>query len=277
MLLHAQLPMRDDAARGKKSRELPQAAPSAAAPRTRVREEQQPHQRGAPGLRRLQPPAAHGGCRAAPRPALLVPSDATARGKGPGSCLRPPPVPLHQEPGSERSSSRTTGAHLAPDGPHLQRPRGLSCCSSPSCSSPATPPCAEQSPGRCIRCFLVPLHQEPGSERSSSRTRGAHLASDGPQLQGPRGLSTIRRPAVRAQRRRRAWNVVQGAAPGRSQCRCRQSSSSAGERRLQSSTAKRCHFESRNSRACYRDSLHQSVPRAADIFEGKPGTLWCND
>ena len=102
-------------------------------------------QRGAPGLRRPQPPAAHGGCSAAPRPSLFVPSDATARGKGPGSCLRPPPVPLHQEPGSERSSSRTTGAHLAPDGPHLQRPRGLSCCSSPRCSSPATPPCAEQS------------------------------------------------------------------------------------------------------------------------------------
>ena len=66
---------------GKKNRELPQAAPSAAAPRTGIREEQQPHQRGAPGLRRPQPSAAHGGCRAAPRPALLVPSDATARGK----------------------------------------------------------------------------------------------------------------------------------------------------------------------------------------------------
>ena len=44
MLLHAQLPMRDDAARGKEPRELPQAAPSAAAPRTGVREEQQPRQ-----------------------------------------------------------------------------------------------------------------------------------------------------------------------------------------------------------------------------------------
>ena len=65
----------------KKSRELPQAASSAAAPRTGVREEQQPHQGGAPGLRRPQPSAAHGGSRAAPRPALLESSDATVRGK----------------------------------------------------------------------------------------------------------------------------------------------------------------------------------------------------
>ena len=138
--------MRDDAARGKKSRELPQAAPSAAAPRTRVREGQQPHQRGASGLRRLQPPAAHGGCRAAPRPALLVPSDATARGKGPGSCLRSPPVPLHQEPGSERSSSRTRGAHLASDGPSPQLPTGaVVLLHAPLCSCPATPPCTEKS------------------------------------------------------------------------------------------------------------------------------------
>ena len=42
--------------------------PGAAAPRTGVREEEQLHQRGAPGLRR--PPAvAHGDSRAAPRPA----------------------------------------------------------------------------------------------------------------------------------------------------------------------------------------------------------------
>jgi hypothetical protein len=126
-----------------------------------------------------------------------------------------------------------------------------SCCSSPRCSSPATPPCAEKKTGRCIRCFLVPLHQEPGSERISSRIRGAHLASDGPQLQGPRGLSAIRRPAVRAQR--------------------------VCERRLQSSTAKICHFESKSSRACYRDSLHQISTRPTNTPKEKTLLLWCND
>jgi len=91
----------------------------------------------------------------------------------------------------------------------------------PRCSCPAAPPCAEQSPGSCPRCFLVPLHQEPGSERSSSRTRGTHLASDGPHLWRPWGLSCCApRPAVRAQRRHRARNIVPGAAPGHTQCRC---------------------------------------------------------
>jgi hypothetical protein len=168
---------------------------------------------------------------------------------------------------------------LGPISPLLSCPRGLlglSCCSTPSCPC-ATTPRVEKSPGSCPRPRPVPLHQEPGSERSSSRTRGAHLASDGPQLQGPRGLSTIRRPAVRAQRRRRAWNVVQGAAPGRSQCRCRQSSSSVGERGLQSSTAKRYHFESKNSRACYRDSLRQSSTRSTDTFKGRKVLLLCSD
>jgi len=182
--------------RAEKPREqLPQAAPSAAAPKTRIREEQQPHQRGAPGLRRPQPRAAHGGCRAAPRPALLVPSDATARGKkSPGSCPRPPQVLMHQEPGSERGSSHTRGAHLASDGPSPQAPTGnVVLLHAPLCSCPATPP-RKKSPGRCLRCFLVPLHQEPGSERSSSHTRGAHLASDDPQLQPTGALALLHAP-----------------------------------------------------------------------------------
>ena len=79
MLLHAQLPMRDDAARGKRPRELPQAAPSAAAPRTGVREEQQPHQRDAPGLR-WPPPAAPMGALVLHHAPLFEPSDATVRG-----------------------------------------------------------------------------------------------------------------------------------------------------------------------------------------------------
>ena len=49
------------------------------------------------------------------------------------------------------------GAAAAPGGapglrrPHLQRQRGLSRCSAPRCSCPAAPPCAEQSPGNCLR------------------------------------------------------------------------------------------------------------------------------
>ena len=72
-----------------------------------------------------------------------------------------------------------------PRRPQLICPRGLSCCSTPHCSCPATPPRAKQSPGSCRRPRPVPLHQEPGSERRSSRTRGAQLASDGPHLQQP--------------------------------------------------------------------------------------------
>ena len=50
-LLHASLfEPSDAAARGTKPRELLQATPSAAAPRIEVKEEKQPHQRGAPCL-----------------------------------------------------------------------------------------------------------------------------------------------------------------------------------------------------------------------------------
>jgi len=119
------------------------------------------------------PPAAPTGALALLRAPLNVPSDAALSAEqSPGRCPSPRPVPLRQEPGSERSSSRTRGANLASDGPHLQRQWGLSRGSAPRCSCPAMPPCAEQSPEKCPRCFLVPLHQEPGSERSSSRTRG---------------------------------------------------------------------------------------------------------
>ena len=85
MLLHAPLLVPSDAAARGKNRELPQAAPSAATPRTGVREEQQPHQRGAPGIRRPQPPSAHGGCRAAPRPAARAQRRPRARNKAQGA------------------------------------------------------------------------------------------------------------------------------------------------------------------------------------------------
>jgi hypothetical protein len=87
-------------------------------------------------------------------------------------------------------------------------------------SSPATPPYAEQSPGSCPRPRPVPLHQEPGSERSSSRARGAHLACDGPTCSANGGSRAAPRPAARAQRRLRARNKAEEAAPGRAQCRC---------------------------------------------------------
>jgi len=71
--------------RGTKPRKLPQAAPSAAAPRTGVREEQQPRQGGAPGLRRVVATAhtcsANGGSSAAPRPAARAQRRLRARNK----------------------------------------------------------------------------------------------------------------------------------------------------------------------------------------------------
>ena len=86
MLLHAPLfEPSDAAARGTKTRELPQATPSAAAPRTGVREEQQPRQGGAPGLRRVVATAhtcsANGGSSAAPRPAARAQRRLRARNK----------------------------------------------------------------------------------------------------------------------------------------------------------------------------------------------------
>jgi len=188
-------------------------------------------------------------------PRCSCPATPPRAGKSPESCRRPRPVPLHQEPGSERRISRTRGAQLASDGPHLQLPtgavvllhapllvpsdaaargkkiqgaavsraqcrctknrgqrgaaaapegrtwpptaptcscpRGLSCCSTPRCSCPATPPRAGKSPESCRRPRPVPLHQEPGSERRISRTRGAQLASDGPHLQLPTGAVVL--------------------------------------------------------------------------------------
>ena len=59
-LLHALLfEPGDTTVRERWFRELPQATLSAAEPIIRVKEEQQPQQSGASGLRRLQPPAAH--------------------------------------------------------------------------------------------------------------------------------------------------------------------------------------------------------------------------
>ena len=65
----------DAAVRGTKPGEKIQATPSAAAPRTGIREYHQPHQRGESGLRR-PPPAACTGASAQPHAPLLVPSDA---------------------------------------------------------------------------------------------------------------------------------------------------------------------------------------------------------
>ena len=138
-------------------------------------------------------------------------------------------MPLHQEPGSERSSSRTTGRTWPPTAPAPIFPRGLSCCSTSRCSSPATPPRAEQSPGRCPRPRPVTLHQEPGSERRSSRTRGAHLASDGPTCSTHGGSRAAPRPTAHAQRRCCARNKAEDDAPGRAQCRCTKNWGQRGE------------------------------------------------
>ena len=76
-----------------------------------------------------------------------------------------------------------------------------------------------EMPGGCVRCFVVPVQQEPRSERSSSRTRGTHRASDAPTGSAHGGSRAAPRPAVRAKRRRRARNIVQGAVSCRAQCR----------------------------------------------------------
>ena len=154
--------------------------------------------------------------------AQLPMRDDAARGKNPGSCPRPRPVPLHQEAGPERSSSRTRGAHLASDGSSPQLPTGaVVLLHAPLCSCPATPPRAGKSPGSCPRPRPVPLHQEPGSERSSSRTRGAHLASDGPSPQLPTGaVVLLHAPLCSCPATPPRAEKVQGAASGRPQCHC---------------------------------------------------------
>ena len=71
----------------------------------------------------------------------------------------PPPLPPYrhgtppeQQPpvltaNSARREAKNGG--LGPISPNLSRPRGLSCCSTPRCSCPATTSCVEQSRGRC--------------------------------------------------------------------------------------------------------------------------------
>ena len=165
--------------------------PGAAAPRTGVGV----GAAAAPEGRTWHPTAptcsAHGGSRAAPRPAVRAQRRCRARN-------------IVQGAASGRAQCRCTnnqgqrGAAAAPEGriwpttaPALTCPRRLSCCSTPRCSSPATLPCAEQCQGSCSRPRPVPLHQEPGSERSSRRTRGAHLASDGPNPRLPTGAPVL--------------------------------------------------------------------------------------
>ena len=79
--------------RGTKPRKLPQAALSAAAPRTGVREEQQPHQRGAPGLRR-PPTAGATGALDHPTPRCSGPATPPRVEHSSGSCPRPLSVPM---------------------------------------------------------------------------------------------------------------------------------------------------------------------------------------
>jgi len=219
--------------------------PGPAAPRTGVGEEQQPHQRGAPGLRRPPPAAAHGGCRAAPRPAARAQRRLRARNKAQGDdlgaswsrCTKnrgrrgaaaapegrtwPPTAPTCSAHGGSRAAPRPAvraqrrrrarnivqgaasgraqcrctnnqgqrGAAAAPEGriwpttaPALGCPRGLPCCSTPRCSCPAAPPCAEKAQGTALGDSRCRCTKNRGRSRSSSRTRGTHLASDGPHV-----------------------------------------------------------------------------------------------
>ena len=63
-------------------------------------------------------------------------------------------------------------------------------------------------------------HQEPGSERSSRRTRGAHLASDGPHLQLPSGAVVLLHAPLLVPSDAAARGGILGAAAGRAQCQC---------------------------------------------------------
>ena len=87
MLLHAPLLVpSDDAVRGTKPRELAHAAPSAAAPIIRVKEEQQPHQKGTFSAHLVYDGPGPRLPTEAPvllRAPLLVPSDAALRGTKP--------------------------------------------------------------------------------------------------------------------------------------------------------------------------------------------------
>ena len=143
--------------------------------------------------------AQEGGSRAAPRPAVRAQRRRRARDIVQGAASGQAQCRCTNNQGQRGAAAAPEGRTWPTTAPAPGCPRMLSCCSTPRCSCPAAPPCAEQSPGSCSKCFLVPLHQEPGSERSSSRTRGTHLASDGPNLQHPRGSRAAPRPAVRAQ------------------------------------------------------------------------------
>ena len=138
--------------------------------------------------------SASGLSRAAPRPAARAQRRCRARNNAKGAAPGRAQCRCTKNRGRRGAAAAPEGRTWPPTAPALGCQRGLPCCSTPRCSCPAAPPCAEQSPGSCPRCFLVPLHQEPGSERSSSRTRGTHLASDGPNLQHPRGLSRCSTP-----------------------------------------------------------------------------------
>ena len=176
--------------------------PSAAALRNGVKEEQQPHQRGASGLRRPQPSAAHGGSRDVPRPAARAQRRLRAWNKAQGTALGDSRCRCTKNRGRSRSSSRTRGTHLASDGPHLRRPWGLSCCTTPRCSGPATPPCAEDSSGSCP-IMRVKEEQQPHQKGASGLRRPQPSAAHGSSCAAPC-------PAARAQRRLRARNKTQG-------------------------------------------------------------------
>ena len=138
--------------------------------------------------------------------AQLPMCDDAAREKSPGSCPRPRPVPLHQEPGSERSSSRTRGAHLASDGSSPQLPTGaVVLLYAPPCSCPATPPRTEKvqgaAPGR-PQCRCTKNHGQRGA---ATAPEGRTWPLTAPAPSCPRGLSCCSTPRfARAQRRHRA-------------------------------------------------------------------------
>ena len=161
------------------------------------------------------PPAAPTGSRAAPRPAVRAQRRRRARNIVQGAASGHAQCRCTNNQGQRGAAAAPEGRIWPTTAPALTCPRRLSCCSTPRCSSPATLPCAEQCQGSCSRPRPVPLHQEPGSERSSSRTRGTHLASDGPHASTPasskeasHSAPLLRSRAASTRHESTAWGIL---------------------------------------------------------------------